>query len=243
MDSLWRKTASLPRFEGLKTDLKTDVLIIGGGMAGVLCAYMLEQAGVDYALVEADRICGGVTGDTTAKITAQHGLIYHQLLYRFGEEKTKLYLQANQWAVEEYGRLCGHIGCEFQQRENFVYSRYDEEKLEKEMAVLERLGAPVRLVNRIPLPISVLGAVGMAGQGQFHPLKFVEGLLPGLRIFEQTKVLELKPGEAVTTGGRIRAGKIIVATHFPILNKHGSYFLKLHQYRSYVLALKYAPKV
>ena len=243
MDSLWRKTASLPQFEGLKTDLKTDVLIIGGGMAGVLCAYMLEQAGVDYALVEADRVCGGVTGDTTAKITAQHGLIYHQLLQRFGEEKTKCYLQANQWAVDEYRRLCGGIKCEFQERENFVYSRYDQEKLEKEMAVLERLGAPVRLVRRIPLPVSVMGAVGMAGQGQFHPLKFVEGLLPGLRIFEQTKVLELKPGEAVTTGGTVRAEKIIVATHFPMLNKHGSYFLKLHQHRSYVLALKNAPKI
>lgn len=243
MDSLWRKTASLPQFEGLKTDLKTDVLIIGGGMAGVLCAYMLEQAGVDYTLVEADRVCGGVTGDTTAKITAQHGLIYHQLLQRFGEEKTKCYLQANQWAVDEYRRLCGGIKCEFQERENFVYSRYDQEKLEKEMAVLERLGAPVRLVRRIPLPVSVMGAVGMAGQGQFHPLKFVEGLLPGLRIFEQTKVLELKPGEAVTTGGTVRAEKIIVATHFPMLNKHGSYFLKLHQHRSYVLALKNAPKI
>jgi len=243
MDSLWRKTASLPRFEGLKSDLKTDVLIIGGGMAGILCAHMLEQAGVDYALVEADRICGGVTGDTTAKITAQHGLIYHQLLHRFGPEKTKLYLQANQWAVEEYRRLCQGIACEFQERENFVYSRYDQEKLEQEMAVLERLGAPVRLVKKIPLPISVVGAVGMAGQGQFHPLKFVEGLLPGLHIFEKTKVLELKPGEAVTTGGRIRAGKIIVATHFPMLNKHGSYFLKLHQFRSYVLALKNAPKI
>ena len=243
MDSLWRKTASLPQFEGLKTDLKTDVLIIGGGMAGVLCAYMLERAGVDYALVEADRVCGGVTGDTTAKITAQHGLIYHQLLQRFGEEKTKCYLQANQWAVDEYRRLCGGIKCEFQERENFVYSRYDQEKLEKEMAVLERLGAPVRLVRRIPLPVSVMGAVGMAGQGQFHPLKFVEGLLPGLRIFEQTKVLELKPGEAVTTGGTVRAEKIIVATHFPMLNKHGSYFLKLHQHRSYVLALKNAPKI
>lgn len=243
MDSLWRQTVSLPQFEGLKTDLKTDVLIIGGGMAGVLCAYMLEQAGVDYALVEADRICGGVTGDTTAKITAQHGLVYHQLLQRFGEEKTRDYLQANQWAVEEYGRLCRNIKCEFQERESFVYSRYDEEKLEKEMAVLERLGAPVRFVKRVPLPVSVMGAVGMAGQGQFHPLKFVEGLLSGLRIFEQTKVLELKPGEAVTVGGRIRAGKIIVATHFPVLNKHGSYFLKLHQSRSYVLALKNAPKI
>jgi len=243
MDSLWRETASLPRFEELRTNLKTDVLVIGGGMAGLLCAYMLKQAGVDCVLVEADRLCSGVTGDTTAKITAQHGLIYHQLLRRFGEEQAKRYFQANQWAVEEYRRLCRHIKCEFQERENFVYSRYDGEQLEQEMTVLERLGAPVRLVNRIPLPISVMGAVGLSGQGQFHPLKFVEGILPGLRIFERTKVLELKPGEAVTAGGNIRAEKMIVATHFPMLNKHGSYFLKLYQHRSYVLALKHAPNV
>lgn len=243
MDSLWRKTARLPRFEPLKQDIKTKVLIIGGGMAGILCAHKLTGAGAECVLVEADRICGGITGDTTAKITAQHGLVYHQLLSRFGAEKARLYLQANQWAVEEYRRMCRELECEFQEQDNFVYSIADPQVLEKEMAALDRLGAPGRLVQRTPLPFPVAGAVCFERQGQFHPLKFVSEIVPGLRVFEHTKVLELMPGQAVTTGGTIWAETIIVATHFPMLNKHGSYFLKLHQHRSYVLALKNVPNM
>ena len=92
MDSVWTQTGSLPGFEPLQKDLKTDVLIIGGGMAGLLCAFQLSQAGVDCALAEADRICGGITKNTTAKITSQHGLIYHKLIDTFGTEKARLYL-------------------------------------------------------------------------------------------------------------------------------------------------------
>lgn len=76
MDSIWTQTAQLPKFDSLWSDLKTDVLIIGGGLAGLLCAHKLALSGVDYALVEADRICGGISKNTTAKITFQHGLIY-----------------------------------------------------------------------------------------------------------------------------------------------------------------------
>ena len=243
MDSLWQKTARLPRFEPLDTDLTADVLVIGGGMAGILCAHVLKRAGADCVLVEAGRLCGGVTGDTTAKVTAQHGLIYYRLLEQVGEEGARLYLQANQRAVEEYRQLCRSIECEFEEQDSVVYSRYDRETVEKEVRALTRLGAPVRLVDNTPLPFPVAGAVRLGGQGQFHPLKFAAGIVPGLRVFEQTKVLELKPGQAVTTGGTIRAGAIIVATHFPMLNKHGGYFLKLHQSRSYVLALRGAPAI
>ena len=96
MDSIWTKTARLPRFAPLKNDLQTDVLIIGGGIAGLLCAYLLAEAGVDYALVEAKRICSGVTKNTTAKVTSQHGLIYHKLIREFGPQKAALYYRANQ---------------------------------------------------------------------------------------------------------------------------------------------------
>ena len=243
MDSLWQKTARLPRFEPLDTDLTADVLVIGGGMAGILCAHALKRAGADCVLVEAGRLCGGVTGDTTAKVTAQHGLIYHRLLEQGGEEGARLYLQANQQAVEEYRQLCRSIECEFEEQDSVVYSRHDRETVQKEAGALTQLGAPARLVDNTPLPFPVAGAVRLGGQGQFHPLKFAAGIVPGLRIFEQTKVLELKPGQAVTTGGTIRAGAIIVATHFPMLNKHGGYFLKLHQSRSYVLALRGAPAI
>ena len=92
MESLWQRTCAFPRFPRLQHDLKTGVLIIGGGLAGLLCAYRLHETGVPYALVEAERICGGVSGGTTAKLTAQHGLIYDKLVRRFGIELAKHFI-------------------------------------------------------------------------------------------------------------------------------------------------------
>lgn len=243
MRSVWSETASLPSFAPLQGDIRTDVLVVGGGIAGILCAYLLTQAGVETVLVEAKKLCSGVTGNTTAKITAQHGLVYHKLLRRFGEEKTKQYLLANQAALERYRELCQTIDCDFQTRDSFIYSRDDEALLEEELEALRRLGYGAQLARKLPLPFDVAGAVCFPRQAQFHPLKFLSAVAAGLPIYENTKVLELAPGWARTDRGVIRAEKIIVATHFPILNKHGSYFLKQYQQRSYVLALENAPQL
>lgn len=243
MRSIWEQTARLPQFDALTGGVQTDVLIIGGGMAGILCAYFLEQAGVDYLLLEADRICGGVTGNTTAKITSQHGLIYSRLAREFGLEAARLYLEANEAALARYRSLCREIDCDFQEQDAYVYSLGRRDKLENEVAVLEQLGVPARLVSDLPLPIPAAGAVRFPGQAQFHPLRFIAAIARGLRIHEHTKVLSLRDGEAVTSGGTVRAGKVVAATHFPLLNRHGSYFLKLCQHRSYVLALRGAPEL
>ena len=243
MRSIWEQTARLPQFDALTGGVQADVLIIGGGMAGILCAYFLEQAGVDYLLLEADRICGGVTGNTTAKITSQHGLIYSRLAREFGLEAARLYLEANEAALARYRSLCREIDCDFQEQDAYVYSRGRRDKLENEVAVLEQLGVPARLVSDLPLPIPAAGAVRFPGQAQFHPLRFIAAIARGLRIHEHTKVLSLRDGEAVTSGGTVRAGKVVAATHFPLLNRHGSYFLKLYQHRSYVLALRGAPEL
>ena len=241
--SLWRKNAQLPAFAPLETDLRTDVLVIGGGMAGILCAHMLREAGVDCALVEARNICGGVTQNTTAKLTVQHGLIYHKLIRSLGREQAQMYLRANQRALEAYRGLCAGIDCDFEARDNYVYSMSDAALLDRELTALQSLGVPARLVKSLPLPLQSAGAVCVPDQAQFHPLKFVASLAEGLRIHENTPVLELAPGLARTARGSIRAKRIIVATHFPMLNKHGLYFLKLYQHRSYVLALENAPEL
>jgi glycine/D-amino acid oxidase-like deaminating enzyme len=243
MGSIWAKTAQIPRSDKLRSDLKTDVLIIGGGLAGVLCAWKLAQAGVDYALVEADRIGCGITWNTTAKITSQHGLIYDELIRRLGTDRARLYLEANQGALEEYRALCKDIHCDFEEKDAFVYSLDDRKKLDRELKALDELGSPAELVEQIPLPFPTAGAVRSPRQAQFHPLRFLAAIAGDLRIFERTKVLELSPGKAVTTGGTISADKIVVATHFPLLNKRGGYYLKLYQHRSYVLALDNAPDV
>ena len=96
MDSLWTKTQTMPQFEPLQKNVDTDVLVVGGGMAGILCAWQLKQAGVDCVLVEQDRLCGGITKNTTAKITLQHGLIYHKLNDKLALLKKRKYSKFTQ---------------------------------------------------------------------------------------------------------------------------------------------------
>ena len=241
MESVWTKETALPRFPSLRGELCTDVLVIGGGMAGLLCARRLTELGVENVLVEAGTVCGGTTKNTTAKITSQHGLIYDKLLRRFGRELAGMYLEANQAALGEYRRLCAGADCGFEERDAFVYSRSDRAGLEREVRALETLGFSAELVEGVPFPTA--GAVRFPKQAQFDPLRFAAVVAKSLRVYEHTPVLELAPCTAVTPEGRIRAEKIIVCTHFPFLNRHGSYFLKMYQRRSYVLALENAPDV
>lgn len=243
MESIWTKTAMRPTFKKLQGDISTDVLIIGGGLAGILCAYTLKERGIPCVLVEAERICGGITKNTTAKITLQHGLIYDETARRFGIDGARLYYKAQKKALEKYRQLCREIPCDYEEQPSFVYSQKDLRKLEREAEVLNRIGCPADLVTSLPLPVSALGAVRIPQQGQFHPLKFAFHLAKALSIYEHTKVKHLSGGTAFTEDGRIRFQKAIVATHFPFINKHGSYFLKLYQHRSYVLALENAPDV
>ena len=112
---------------------------------------------------------------------------------------------------------------------------------EKELSALETLEFPAEYTENLPLPFPTAGAVCFPNQFQFHPLKFLCALSKDLNIREDTKLLELAPGMAMTNRGTIRAEQLIIAPPFPILNKPGSYFLKQYQHRSYVLALEGAP--
>ncbi len=225
----------------LEGDAKTDVLIIGGGMAGLLCAWFLRQQGIDALLVEGNRIGGGVTKNTTAKITSQHGLIYQQLIRQAGVEKAGMYLAANQLALQTFARLCADIPCAFERKAAYVYSLNDRAAIEREVAALDALGFSSAFVRDTALPFHIAGAIRFDDQAQFHPLRFIAGISKNLRIFEHTFVREIGKQFALTNRGKITAEKIIVATHFPILNRYGAYFMKMYQHRSYAIALQNAP--
>lgn len=242
-NTIWMQQAQLPEFPTLKGNRKTDVLIVGGGLAGLLCAWRLQQAGVDYLLIEADRVLGATSGRTTAKITSQHGFIYDKICRRYGADAAKVYYDANQAAVSEYQQICGGLDCDFETRDNYVYTIDAPHKLEREWDTLESIGAKMRFSDMLPLPFRTVGAICFPDQAQFHPLKFASVLARNLKILEHTTARAFVGNTVLTDYGRITAQKIIVATHFPLINKHGFYFAKQYQNRSYVIALANGPQL
>lgn len=243
MESIWEREVPRAHFDALNGDKGTDVLIIGGGIAGILCAHKLQNAGVDCMLVEAKELCGGITKCTTAKITLGHGLLYDRMIKRYGEDTARLYAQAQTNAIAEYARLCKTTDCDFETKDSYVYSLIEQKKIEREVTALSRIGIRAEYADTHELPFETAGAVRVTGQAQFHPLKFLHAVAKGLPIYEHTKVTELMPNTAITNRGKIKFQKLIITTHFPILNKHGLYPIKLYQHRSYVIALKNAQKI
>lgn len=238
MLSIWNANVDFPKFQQLKGNVKTQVAIIGGGIAGLVCAYKLKSKGVDCVVLEADRICKGVTQNTTAKITSQHGLIYDKLIKSFGIEKAQMYLKSNEDALHEFKTISKNIPCDFETKDNYVYSTNSMKKLEDEIHAVVRLGFSADFVEDIPVPISIVGAVKFNDQAQYNPLKFLMGISKDLQIYENTKVIEIQGNKAKTFNGTVTADYFIVTTHFPFMNKYGGYFIKLYQERSYVIALE-----
>jgi len=243
MESIWQMDKKLTKFPKCNGNLKTDVLIIGGGMAGILTVYFLEQDNVSYLLVEKERVCQDVTAGTTAKITSQHGLKYYTLLRDSGIAVTQGYLQANQLAEKAYRKLCKTIDCKYEIKDNFVYTLDDKSQLEQELSTLSRIGFDGSYTEHLPLPFRIAGAVRFPNQAQFHPLKFAAAIAEHLHIYENTWIREIRGNTAVFDSGSITADTIIVTTHFPFLNRYGCYFLKLYQFRSYLIALENAPNL
>ena len=136
MESIWEMGDGRVHFDSLIGNTSTDVLIIGGGIAGILSAYKLKNAGVNCVLVEAKEILSGITKNTTAKITVGHGLIYDKLTRRFGIDKARLYLEAQLHALDEYITLCCNADCDFEIQDSYVYSLDDRKKIERESMIL-----------------------------------------------------------------------------------------------------------
>lgn len=243
MDFLWTKQVTPPSFPKLDQDKSADVLIIGGGMAGILCAYQLQKRGVSYILAEANQIGQGITRGTTAVLTAQHDILYQNLIKKFGKEKTRLYLDANFRAVARFRSIAKDVACDFEDKPSVMFSLHNKELMQKEAEVVRALGFDVEYISETPLPFSVAGAVRFNNAAQFHPLKFLYGIAQGLNIYENTFVKKLDGTTAITQHGKIHAKKIIIATHYPFINSHGMYFMKLYQHRSYVIAFENAPQL
>ncbi|MFD1463102.1 FAD-dependent oxidoreductase [Paenibacillus farraposensis] len=250
-ESYWLTSTDIPSFPKLDGDIQVDVAIVGAGMTGITTAYLLSKKGLNVAVIDAGRILHGTTGHTTAKITAQHDLIYSEFLSHFGKEQTRLYYEANHEAlqfikqtVEEY-----NIDCQLKEEDAYVYTCADTyvEKIAAECKAYEELGIPGSYVEQTPLPFSTKAAIMMEKQAQFNPVPFLRYLAnqvirQGGKIYEQTTVVGVEKGNPAIVktndGKKITCNHVVSSSHFPFNDLNGLYFARLYAERSYVLAVK-----
>lgn len=239
MKSIWMDSTLIPRRNSLTGNKRTEVVIIGAGMAGILTAFYLQRHGVHVVVLEANRIGSGQSGFTTAKITSQHNLIYYKLEKSVGKESARLYGKANQLAVEEYGKLIKRysIQCHYEKKDAYLYSVQESKKLLEEVQSAKELGMPASFVRETKLPFPVCGAVRFTGQAQFNPLEFIKEISSGITVYERTKVLKVQGHDVITDRGVVKAEKIVFASHYPFVNVPGFYFAKMYQEKSYVMEL------
>lgn len=245
MKSVWSESCNFKKRESLNENIETEVVVIGAGIAGLLTAYLLKKKGISVVIIEAEKICSGNTENTTAKITSQHDLIYDKLIKDFGEDRARQYATANELAIKKYKEIIEeeNIKCDFEEKDAYLYTLDNVPALENELDAATKLGIKAELLENTNLPFKVKSALKFYKQGQFNPLKFLEAISEDLTIYENTRALEIKEDLVVTDKGMVAAKAIVVATHYPIMNTPGYYFLRMHQERSYVIALENAQDV
>ncbi len=245
--SYWLATKPTLSFGALEGELSVDVAVLGGGITGITTALLLKEAGKTVAVVESAKVADGVTGNTTAKLTSGHALIYAKLAKEHGVEVARVYAESNEAGLAKIRELVDAHGidCDFEDADNFVYSTEtrDVADLREEADAARTVGLAAEFVSELPLPFPVAGAVRLSGQAQFHPAKYVAALAEqvdgdGSHVFEQSRATDVDEGDpcTVTTSGRaIRAQHVVLATHLPVLDR-GLHFAKAHPQMSYAVA-------
>ncbi len=235
---------------------KADVCIIGAGLTGLTVGYYLSKKNIKVTILEANTICSGSSGATTGKITSQHGLFYNYLINNYGVEFAKMYLQANENAISEIEKIIkdNNIDCDFVRQSSYVFCDKESEitQFEEEIQALKRLDFNAIYKDKIDIPISNFGGIEFPNQAMFDPIKYAYGLSNVIeknngKIYEESEAIDIKHENGIykvyTKDNYVESKYVVIATHFPIKNFPGIYFMKMYQDISYVIAVASGQKV
>ncbi|MDA4125396.1 MAG: FAD-binding oxidoreductase [Thaumarchaeota archaeon] len=217
------------RFPALETDIRKDVLVVGGGMAGVSTAFRLKKAGFDVALITRDEVGGPATGASSGVLYYGSGTNLVPAIRLFGEEKARLLWKETEGVIDEIVRLAkdGPIVCGVRTCGSIMVAKTqpEVEELQEEYAQMKNFGFPVRLLSgrevKEAYPLrEFMAGLAYDGVGQVHPARFASGIigLNALEVYENTPLLDWKEedgGVAVRTPkGTVRSSQVVLATNF-----------------------------
>jgi glycine/D-amino acid oxidase-like deaminating enzyme/nitrite reductase/ring-hydroxylating ferredoxin subunit len=235
-------------YKELAENIKTDVVIVGGGIAGITIAYCLVKSGKKVVIIEDGCIGSGETGRTTAHIVTALDDRYFEIEKMFGEKKTQLAAQSHARAIDFIESVVRNenIDCDFMRVPGYLFLHPSDKQtsLEKEYEAATKAGLEVQAVNGVPGMINeTSSSLKFENQGQFHILKYIKTLADiieksGGMIFTSTHAKEIDHfGVSTDKGFVVTADHIVVATNSPVNNKYTMH-LKQFPYRTYVIAAK-----
>ena len=247
--SLWLAEPADRQYPQLRGRRRVDVAVVGAGLVGLTTAVLLARRGLDVAVLEARRVGSGVSGNNTAKVTALQSTRLSTVESLHGEAAARTYAAAAIDGVALLARLAGEleIDCDLQRRPaaTFAYTADERSTVEREAEAADRAGLPVEWAEQLSLPFTTHGAVVLPEQVLLHPLKYVRGLAEAVHgaggvVYEDSPVVDLgygNPNRVHTSGGSLHADHVVIATHYPLLDR-GGYFARLEPERSYCVAAR-----
>lgn len=243
MKSIWNEKVRIPDIEkSLDKNIERDIVVIGGGIAGVLTAFRLAKTGHKVTLVEANTLYSGVTQNTTAHIDSLQGFLYSSLI-KTSLEKAQLYYESQKDAISEYEKIVKEfeIECDFRKLNSYMFSVENVSKLIHEYNTLKKIGSDAEYMDiKSLLNFEIEGTIKLPNQAIFNPIDFLEGIPKIFEIIENTRIMKIDVGNMLlhTKKAVIKAEKIVVATGFPIIDIPGWYFIKMFKSQSYAMALE-----
>ena len=255
-ESVWYDEVPQPiKFEKLKRNISSseslDVIIVGGGIAGLSTAYLLSKSGKKVILFEDGYICSGETGRTTAHITHALDDRYYNLEKLHGEKGAYLAAESHTAAINKIESIVNEekIDCDFEKLDGFLFldSTDKKESLDKELEATHRVGIKsTKIISKVPnLSFDTGPCLLFPNQAQFHPLKYLKGVMGAIlhyggEIYTETHIQDiLPPNEVKTSDGYTAFAKnIVIATNAPIIDKISKIYDKQQAYRTYVIGAR-----
>lgn len=263
MNSYWiNSEKNKEKYNKLEKNIETDICIIGGGITGISTAYYLTKENLKVTVLDMGKIGFQTTGNSTAKITSQHGLFYKDLKDSKGEDFARLYYDANEDAIKNIKKIVEKekIQCDLECQSAYVLAANREEvqKVKDEVEVVRGFGGHAEYLEREDIDknlliLNPLAAIRFKNQAQFNSYKYTIELAKicknlGANIYENTKVVDVRDEKdyyylETEDGYKIKAKYLVITTKYPIINIPGFYFMKMYQSTSYGISIPVKEKL
>ncbi len=231
---IWkRKNAEQTTYPKLPSDLKTEVVIVGGGTTGALTAHYLMKQGIDCVLVDKNQIAMNATCASSAILQYEIDRDLTHLSALIGEQQAQQAFLFDYQAVMEISQIVKEInsGCDFSFKPCFYYTQdptkvdymSDECKKRQAIGIHCELFTAENDNEKFSFNFEA-GIYSHYGAAIIDPVRFTRDLIAyhyekGLKVFEQTNIVnyDLSSREVILTtdeGLTITANKLIVCTGY-----------------------------